>query len=119
MLPGDIKRRKQAVEEVQRTLDRDLQEISERVVTLAPYTNRLFHRTAVEWLAATDQVCNPCCNISTFIITILCSLFKRLNIPSSRSLLVSHLVRKMVLIFQVGKQPVVRSYAYLKIISRT
>ncbi|KAF8467515.1 hypothetical protein DFH94DRAFT_598642, partial [Russula ochroleuca] len=52
-LPGDIKKHKQATEEVHHTLDCDLQEISECIV--APYSNRLFHRTAVEWLAATDQ----------------------------------------------------------------
>lgn len=54
-LPGDVKKRKEAVEEVNRTLDGDLREknVSERVV---PYSDKLFCRTAIEWLAATDQV---------------------------------------------------------------
>jgi hypothetical protein len=40
-LPGDIKKRKEAAEEVTRTLDRDLREkkIPERV---APYSDKLF-----------------------------------------------------------------------------
>jgi hypothetical protein len=54
-LPGDVKKRKEAAEEVTRTLDRDLVEkkMSERVV---PYSDKLFRRAAVEWLVATDQV---------------------------------------------------------------
>jgi hypothetical protein len=37
-----------------RTLDRDLREdVKVRVV---PYSAKLFHRKAVEWIAATDQV---------------------------------------------------------------
>ena len=54
-LPGDVKKRKEAAAEVTRTLDRDLVEkkLSERVV---PYSDKLFRRTAVEWLVATDQV---------------------------------------------------------------
>ena len=56
-LPGDIKKRKEAAEEVTRTLDRDLREkkTSERVV---PYTDKLFRQAAIEWLVATDQVGN-------------------------------------------------------------
>lgn len=56
-LPGDVKKRKDAAEEVTRTLDRDLREkkISDRVVS---YSDKLFRRTAVEWLVATDQVGN-------------------------------------------------------------
>jgi hypothetical protein len=39
---------------VTRTLERDLTERSiERVV---PYSDKLFHRTAIQWLTATDQV---------------------------------------------------------------
>jgi hypothetical protein len=53
-LPGDVKKRKEAAEEVHRTLDPDLREkIPERVVV---YSDKLFRRVAVEWLAATDQV---------------------------------------------------------------
>jgi hypothetical protein len=53
-LPGDVKRRKKAAEVVTRTLDSDLTEIiSERVV---PFSDKLFRRTAIEWLVATDQV---------------------------------------------------------------
>src|ERR1700678_437774 len=57
-LPGNVKKRKEAAEHVTRTLDRDLTEkkISER---LAPYTDKVFHRAAIEWLVATDQV--SCC----------------------------------------------------------
>ncbi|KAF8237269.1 hypothetical protein L208DRAFT_1248467, partial [Tricholoma matsutake] len=53
-LPGDIKKRKEAAEEVTRTLDHDLREkkISEWVV---PYSHKIFRCMAVEWLVATDQ----------------------------------------------------------------
>jgi hypothetical protein len=56
-LPGDVKKRKEAAEEVTHTLDRDLREkkISEQVV---PYSDKGFHRVAVEWLVAMDQVGN-------------------------------------------------------------
>ena len=54
-LPGDIKKRKAAVEHATRTLDRDLKEkkLKERVV---PYSDKMFNRAAIEWLVATDQV---------------------------------------------------------------
>ncbi|KAF8233554.1 hypothetical protein L208DRAFT_1216814, partial [Tricholoma matsutake] len=53
-LPGDIKKCKEAVEEVTCTLDCDLREkkISEWVV---PYSHKIFHHAAVEWLVAMDQ----------------------------------------------------------------
>lgn len=56
-LPGDVKKRKEAAEEVTRTLDCDLREMktSERVV---PYSDKLFRQAAIEWLVATDQVGN-------------------------------------------------------------
>ena len=56
-LPGDVKKRKADAEEVSRTLDCDLREkkLSERVVA---YSDKLFRRVAIEWLAATDQVGN-------------------------------------------------------------
>ena len=56
-LPGDVKKRKAATEEATRTLDHDLRKMkhSERVV---PYSDKLFHQAAVEWLVATDQVWN-------------------------------------------------------------
>jgi hypothetical protein len=56
-LPGDIKKGKEAVEEVTRNLDHDLREekISEWVV---PYSYKIFRHTAVEWLVAMDQVDN-------------------------------------------------------------
>ena len=56
-LPGDIKKRKAAVEEATRTLDRDLREkkLSEQVI---PYSDKLFCRAAIEWLVVTDQVRN-------------------------------------------------------------
>lgn len=53
-LPGDVRKRKEATEKALRTIDGDLQE---KVATyVAPYSNSLFHRKAVEWIAATDQV---------------------------------------------------------------
>ena len=54
-LPGDVKKRKAAAEEVTRTLDHDLREKKpyEQVIR---YSDKLFRRVAVEWLAATDQV---------------------------------------------------------------
>jgi hypothetical protein len=56
-LPGDIKKRKKEEEEVNRTLDRHFTEkkMSERVIH---YSDKLFRQAAVEWLVATDQVCN-------------------------------------------------------------
>jgi hypothetical protein len=54
-LPGDIKKRKAAVDAATRTLDRDLKErkLSECVV---PYTDKAFRVAAIEWLISTDQV---------------------------------------------------------------
>ncbi|KAI0246225.1 hypothetical protein BJV78DRAFT_1135724, partial [Lactifluus subvellereus] len=52
-LPGDVKKRKEAAEEVTHTLDRDLREkIPERIVV---YSDKLFRQAVVEWLMATDQ----------------------------------------------------------------
>jgi hypothetical protein len=56
-LPGDVKKRKEAAEEVTRTLDRDLQE-KRTPEWVAPYSDKHFHQAAVEWIAATDQVSN-------------------------------------------------------------
>lgn len=54
-LPGDVKRRKAAVEIQTGTLDRDLKEkkIAERVER---YTDKAFIKAAIEWLVVTDQV---------------------------------------------------------------
>jgi hypothetical protein len=83
-LPGDNKKRKEAAEEVTRTLDRDLREkkVSERVV---PYSDKLFRRAAIEWLVATDQVVNSIQCLIFHSINFLRSPFKLLNIPNSRS----------------------------------
>jgi hypothetical protein len=56
-LPGDIKKRKEAVERATRTLDQDLVEkkLSDRVI---PYSDKLFRQASIEWLVATDQVNN-------------------------------------------------------------
>src|SRR5271155_3468336 len=56
-LPDDVKKQKVAEEEATHTLDHDLREkkLSERVI---PYSDKLFHRAAIEWLAATDQLRN-------------------------------------------------------------
>ena len=50
-----MKKRKAAIELNTWTLDHDLKErkIAERVV---PYLDKAFHRTAIEWLVAMDQV---------------------------------------------------------------
>ncbi|KAF8485136.1 hypothetical protein DFH94DRAFT_624580, partial [Russula ochroleuca] len=53
-LPGDVKKCKEADREVQHTLDRDLQEKDPEQVVV-PYSDKLFHQTAVKWVAATDQ----------------------------------------------------------------
>lgn len=81
-LPGDVKKRKEAAEEITRTLDRDLREkkLSERVV---PYSDKLFHRAAIEWLVATDQVGNPLL-LPPVLLNLPDSLSKPLSIPSSR-----------------------------------
>jgi hypothetical protein len=55
MLPGDVKKRKEAAEEVTRTLDRDLRERPPYEQAIH-YSDKLFRQLAVEWLAATDQV---------------------------------------------------------------
>ena len=53
-LPGDVKKQKAGVEQAIRTLDCDLREKkpTERAVV---YTDKEFHRVAIEWLVATDQ----------------------------------------------------------------
>ena len=94
--------RQETKDEVTHTLDCDLMEkTTERVVL---YSDKLFWRTAIEWLVATDQVCHQhiACN---YLLNVLmfCSPSKLLNIPSSRAWLMSHLVQKMVSTFQVGR----------------
>jgi hypothetical protein len=56
-LPGDIKKQKAAAEQATRTLDDDVIEMppSEQII---PYSDKLFRRVALQWLVATDQVCN-------------------------------------------------------------
>ena len=75
--------RQEAKDEVTRTLDRDLTEkTTERVVL---YLDKLFRRTAIEWLVAMDQVCQHItCN---YLLNglMFCSPSKLLNIPSSRA----------------------------------
>ncbi|KAI9507685.1 hypothetical protein F5148DRAFT_1149551 [Russula earlei] len=53
-LPGDIKRWKAAAEEATCMLECDLREKphSEQVI---PYSDKLFHHAAIEWLVVTDQ----------------------------------------------------------------
>jgi hypothetical protein len=57
-LPGDVKKRKEAADQVTHTLDRDLKEkkVTERVVA---YSDRIFRQVVIEWLVATDQVGSP------------------------------------------------------------
>lgn len=45
------------MEEVTRTLDRDLRE-KKPYEPVIRYSDKLFHQKAVEWLAVTDQVRN-------------------------------------------------------------
>ena len=56
-LPVDVKKRKEATEQATRTLDQDLvkKKLSDHVI---PYSDKLFHQAAIEWLVATDQVNN-------------------------------------------------------------
>jgi hypothetical protein len=58
MLPGDVKARKAKTERAQQTINAHLteQKLAERVV---PYSDKLFKKTAIEWLVATDQVSLP------------------------------------------------------------
>jgi hypothetical protein len=53
-LPGDVRKRKDALAEIGRTLDGDLRENVKEIII--PYSVKLFRRKAVEWIAATDQV---------------------------------------------------------------
>ena len=78
------------------------------VESVAPYSGKLFHRKAIEWIAATDQV-SDILTRSKVVITLAFSLSKHLNIKVFRSLLESRLGQNMGLTFQVGNQPAVRS----------
>jgi hypothetical protein len=55
MLPGDVKKWKEATKEVMRTLDRDLRERPPYEQAIH-YSDKLFCQLAVEWLVATDQI---------------------------------------------------------------
>ena len=67
-LPGDVKRRKEAAEEVIRTLDPDLRE---KKIERISYSHKIFRRAAVEWLVATDQVSN------SFFLCIMILIFSQ------------------------------------------
>ena len=82
-LPGDVKKRKEAAEEVTRTLDRDLRE-KKTSEWVAPYSDKLFHRAAIEWLVATDQVGNSILELVSLFITVVHSPSKPSSILSSR-----------------------------------
>jgi len=56
-LPGDIKKCKEAANQVTQTLDCDFKE-KKLLERLMPYTDKNFHQAAIEWLVATDQVSN-------------------------------------------------------------
>ena len=56
-LPEDITAHKKKVEQAQRTLDADLVE-KKLVKRLVPYSDQLFKKAAIQWLASTDQVCH-------------------------------------------------------------
>ena len=83
-LPRDIKKRKEAAEEVTRTLNRDLQEKG-TPEWVAPYLDKHFHQAAVEWTAATDQVGNLILKLIFPLISVVHSPSKSSNIPSSRN----------------------------------
>ena len=55
-LPGGLKKIRDATNVVTRTLDHDLK--AKKRVT--PYSDKAFHRAAIEWLVATDQVRHIC-----------------------------------------------------------
>ena len=55
-LPGDVKKCKEAAEEVICTLDLDFRE--QKVERILPYSHKTFCRAAIEWIVATDQVSN-------------------------------------------------------------
>ena len=82
-LPGDVKKRKEAAQEVTRTLDRDLQE-KKTPEWVAPYSDKLFRRAAIEWLVATDQVRNPILVVVRYCCSHIHSPSKPSNILSSR-----------------------------------
>ncbi|KIL55997.1 hypothetical protein M378DRAFT_90015, partial [Amanita muscaria Koide BX008] len=56
-LPGDVKKRKAAMEVVVRTLDQDLKEKKAKECAIT-YSDSLFRQAAIEWLIATDQPIN-------------------------------------------------------------
>ena len=62
---------------VTRTLDRDLK-VKKRVT---PYSDKAFHRAAIEWLVATDQV--RCMSLPSNIAKGSCSQYELLNIRNS------------------------------------
>jgi hypothetical protein len=55
-LPGDVTARKKKAEQAQRTLDANLVEkkLAKKVI---PYSDQLFKTAPIQWLVATDQVC--------------------------------------------------------------
>jgi hypothetical protein len=55
MLPRDVKKWKEAAEEVMRTLDHDLRERPPYEQAIH-YLDKLFRQLAVEWLVAMNQV---------------------------------------------------------------
>jgi hypothetical protein len=66
MLPVDRKSAKEAADTklTQSTMDNHLEKSkSEEKEKLAPYSDKLLHEAAIEWLIETDQV-NTCCQLS-------------------------------------------------------
>jgi len=56
-LPGDITACKKKAEQAQQTLDANLVE-KKLAKRLVPYSDQLFKKAAIQWLASTDQVCH-------------------------------------------------------------
>jgi len=116
-LPGDVKKRKAAMELVTRTLDQDLKEkkIAEQAV---PYSDNAFRRAAIEWLVATDQVWSTSLEyiLSSNIITP--SHYRLLSIQSSMRWSSFPHALQMVSRSWVKRQHEQKSNQYLKTILR-
>lgn len=74
MLPKEVAARNQAAAAAtaklsQTTLDAHVKEMPPPPDRPIPYSHRLFREAAIEWLAATDQVCRYLFHSSTMILT--------------------------------------------------
>jgi hypothetical protein len=83
MLAGDIAARKKQNEQAQHTINTYLMErkLTDRVL---PYSDKAFMTAAIQWLVSTDQVCFSPHNYIFIAELNFYSLFRLLNIQSSR-----------------------------------